>query len=538
MVKAVSLLLLLLLCPAPARAEGGSPAPAAGPGPGEVVEGDWLVDRLSAEPATLNPITATDAYATDVNAWVYETLLERDRDTLQLKGLLAESWQVSPDHLTYTFTLRPGVRFHDGTPLTARDVKFTYDKARDPKVDAPHLQNYYQDLVRVEAVSDREVRFTCARPYYKMLDMLGGLEILPAHLWEQGDFNSHPAGRAPVGSGPYRFLRWDTGKEVVLERNPDYWGRKPAFRRMVFKVVTDENSALQLLKRHDLDLMALTPVQWVKQTGTAAFGEEFTKLQYFLPGYSYIGWNSRRAVFSDPRVRRALTQLLDRETILKTLRFGFGKVVSGPMFYETAEYDRAIEPWPYDRQAAAALLDEAGWRKGKDGLRAKEGKPFRFEFTYTSGSTFAEQLGTVLKESLRKEGIEVSLRPLEWATFIKGLDERAFDAAVLSWSLPVEQDPYQVWHSSQVKAGSNFVGFADPEADRLIEQARTEFDREKRIALYRRFHRIVHQQQPYTFLFMSESLVAVDKRFAGVKVHKLGLDSREWWVPLERQKYR
>ncbi|TLM98872.1 peptide-binding protein, partial [bacterium] len=175
---------------------------------------------------------------------------------------------------------------------------------------------------------------------------------------------------------------------------------------------------------------------------------------------------------------------------------------------------------------------------GKDGLRAKDGTLFRFQFTYTSGSTFAEQLGTVLKESLGKEGIEVSLRPLEWATFIKGLDERAFDAAVLSWSLPVEQDPYQVWHSSQSKEGSNFVGFENAEADRLIEGARTEFDRKKRIALYQRFHRLLHEEQPYTFLFMGESLVAVDRRFEGVTVHKLGLDSREWWVPERRQKYR
>jgi len=198
-----------------------------------------------------------------------------------------------------------------------------------------------------------------------------------------------------------------------------------------------------------------------------------------------------------------------------------------------------VEPWPYDPRGAAALLDEAGWNRGKGGTREKDGVPFRFEFTYSSGSHFAEQIGTIVKEEFSKAGIEVTLRPLEWATFIKLIDDRAYDAVTLGWSLGVDQDPYQVWHSSQAEAGgSNYVGFVNAEADRLIEQARPTFDRKKRIELYHRFHRIVHEEQPYTFLFMNQSLVAVDRRFEGVKVHKLGLDSREWWVPKGRQRYK
>jgi len=234
-----------------------------------------------------------------------------------------------------------------------------------------------------------------------------------------------------------------------------------------------------------------------------------------------------------------MTMLLDRDSILKNLRYGFGRVVSGNFFYESPDYDRTIEPWPYDPAKAAALLDEAGWMDSDgDGIRDKDGVPFRFEFTMTSGSQFADQMSTILKEELAKVGIEMSIRPLEWALFTKMLDDRNFDAVIMGWSLPVEADPYQVWHSSQTEKGSNFIGFTNREADLIIEEARVTFEKEKRVQLYRRFHQIMHEEQPYTFLFVNESLVAVDRRFESVNVYPLGLDTSEWWVPAKRRKYK
>jgi peptide/nickel transport system substrate-binding protein len=368
--------------------------------------------------------------------------------------------------------------------------------------------------------------------------MIGGMSIIPQHIFSSGDFNTHPAGRSPVGSGPYRFVRWDTGKEIVLEKNEEYWGENPFLSRIVFKIITDETVALQVLKRGEMDLMALTPVQWVKQTEGRKFNRTFDKHKYYLPGYSFIGWNGRRPVFKDPLVRRAMTLLLDRESILENLRYGFGRVVSGNFFYESPDYDKNIEPWPYDPSKAVALLDEAGWVDSNgDGIRDKGGVDFKFEFTMTSGSQFADQVSTILKEELSKVGIEMSIRPLEWALFTRMLDDRNFDAVIMGWSLPVEADPYQVWHSSQVEKGSNFIGFFDREADLIIEEGRVTFDKEKRVKLYRRFHQIMHEEQPYTFLFVNESLVAVDRRFENVNVYPLGLDTSEWWVPQKRRKY-
>jgi len=508
-------------------------------GPEAPEDGDWLVRRIGAEPATLNPVTATDVYESTINGYVYESLLERDNRTLDLVPLLADSYEVSPDRLSYLFTLRDGVKWQDGKPLTSSDVVFTFKTVKDESVDAPHLRSYYRSLEKIEALDARRIRFTFSEPYFKSLEMIGGMSIIPQHIFSTGDFNTHPAGRSPMGSGPYRFVRWETGKEITLEKNKDYWGEKPFLDRIVFKIITDETVALQVLKRGEMDLMALTPVQWVKQTEGRKFSRTFDKHKYYLPGYSFIGWNGRRPVLSDPKVRRAMTMLLDRDSILKNLRYGFGRVVSGNFFYESPDYDRTIEPWPYDPAKAAALLDEAGWVDSDgDGIRDKDGVPFRFEFTMTSGSQFADQMSTILKEELTKVGIEMSIRPLEWALFTKMLDDRNFDAVIMGWSLPVEADPYQVWHSSQTEKGSNFIGFTNREADLIIEEARVTFEKEKRVQLYRRFHQIMHEEQPYTFLFVNESLVAVDRRFESVNVYPLGLDTSEWWVPAKRRKYK
>ncbi len=508
-------------------------------GPETPVGGDWLVRRIGAEPATLNPVTATDVYESTINGYVYESLLERDNRTLDLVPLLADSYEVSPDRLSYLFTLREGVKWQDGKPLTSSDVVFTFNTVKDESVDAPHLRSYYRSLEKIEALDASRIRFTFSEPYFKSLEMIGGMSIIPQHIFSKGDFNTHPAGRSPVGSGPYKFVRWDTGKDIVLEKNDSYWGETPLLNRIVFKIITDETVALQVLKRGEMDLMALTPVQWVKQSEGRKFNRAFAKYKYYLPGYSFIGWNSRRTVFNTPKVRRAMTMLLDRDGILKNLRYGFGKVVSGNFFYESPDYDRTIEPWPFDPTKAAALLDEAGWVDSDgDGIRDKDGVMFQFEFTMTSGSQFAEQVSTIIKEELSKVGIEMSIRPLEWALFTKMLDDRNFDAVIMGWSLPVEADPYQVWHSSQTEEGSNFIGFVNREADLIIEEARVTFEKEKRVQLYRRFHQIMHEEQPYTFLFMNESLVAVGRRFQNVNVYPLGLDTSEWWVPTKDQRYK
>ncbi len=493
---------------------------------------ETLVWHLGAEPDLLNPITSTDAYASRIESFIYDSLIERDNVTLEWKPKMAERWEVSPDKLRFTFYLRHGIPWQDGKPVTADDVVYSYERIMDPKVDAPHLRVYYQDLEKVEKIDDLTVRFTYKKPYFLALEFCGGIAIVPKHLFNNGeDFNKHPLNRAPVGNGPYKFVAWETGKKIVLVRNEDYWGKKPDIRKISFEIVAEDTVALQILKKGELDFAGLRPIQWVRQTDTPHFKKLFNKYQFYTPSYSFIGWNMRRPFFSDARVRKAMTMLVNRDAILEKLNFGLGRVVSGPFYFESKSYDQGVAPLPYDPEVAKKLLAEAGWKDTDgDGLLDKDGRPFRFEFLIPSGRRFAERLSSILKEDLKKVGIDMEIRKIEWAVFIKNLDDRQFDAVTLSWTFGLDQDPYQVWHSTQTEKGSNFVGFQVPEADKLIEDGRVEFDRAKREAMNRRLHAIIAEVQPYTFLFSSPHLVALHKRFENVKVYPTGMDTLEWTV--------
>lgn len=502
-------------------------------------DGDWLIRHLSAEPGTLNPITATDAYASTINSYIYESLIKRDEKSLELVPSMAESWEASEDRLTYVFHLKKNLKWQDGQPFTARDVLFSFERIRDPKVDSAHLRNYYQDIEDLQILDDHTIRYTYRIPYFRALEFCGGIPIVPAHVFsDTSDFNNHPIGRHPVGNGPYRLLRWDTGREIVLVRNEAYWGQRPHFDRIVLKLISDPTAALQVLKKGGLDRMSLRPIQWVRQTQGRRFSENYRKLKYYTPSYSYIGWNQRRPIFSDRRTRLAMTLMTDRETILKKILFGLGTVVSGPFYINSPDYNQAIEPYPYDPPKAMDLLRSAGWEdRDGDGILDKEGVPFRFEFLLPSGSRLGEQVATILQENLKQVGIRMEIRKLEWAVFIQRINERNFDACTLGWSLSWESDPFQLWHSSQAARGSNYVGFQNDEADRIIESARQEFDAEKRRSMYHRFHEILHHEQPYTFLFTREELEAVSSRFRNVNVYPMGLKPLEWWTPAPLIRY-
>ncbi len=507
---------------------------------GAPTDGDWLIRHLGAEPATLNPVTATDAYASLINSYIYETLIKRDEKTLELVPSLAESWEVAEDHLTYVFRLKKGVKWQDGRPLTARDVLFSFERIRDPKVDSAHLRSYYQDVENLEVLDDHTIRYTYRIPYFRALEFCGGIPIVPAHTFTEGvDFNHHPIGRNPIGNGPYRLLRWETGREIVLVRNEEYWGEKPHFNRIVLKIITDSTAAFQVLKKGGLDEMTLRPIQWVRQTRSKRFNENYLKLKYYTPSYSYIGWNQRKPLFSDRRVRLAMTLMMDRETILKKILFGLGTVVSGNFYIKSPDYNQALKPHPYDPAKAIELLRAAGWEDhDRDGILDRDGAPFRFEFLLSSGSKFGEQVATILQENLKGIGARMDIRKLEWAVFIQRIDERDFDACTLGWSLSWESDPFQLWHSSQAEKGSNYVGFVNEEADRIIEAARREFDPAKRHRMYHRFHEIIHEEQPYTFLFTREDLEAVSSRFRNVNLYPMGPQPREWWTPTSLIRYR
>jgi len=507
-------------------------------------EGDWLIWCLDAEPATLCNIHASSGmycrYITSGN--IFESLLEYDPDKMVLRPLLADSFDVSDDGLEINFRIRDDVHFSDGRPVTADDVIFTYETIINPEIDAASLAGYYRDVERAVKLNERQVTFYMKRVYFKSIEFLGGMDILPKHIYQFDDpnqFNKRIS--KPVGSGPYVFERWDVGRQIVLRRNENYWGQKPKLKKLVFKFITNFTAAVQALRAGDVDYMRPLPDQYYELSQDENFKNNFRCLSYWHPavGYFWIGYNQARPFFADRRVRLAMTHIINRDLICKTiLKVPEARVPTGPFYIYGPQSDN-IKPWPYDPVRAAELLDEAGWRDTDgDGIRDKDGVPFRFRYMI-GDLPLHQQIVKLVKDEAAKIGVEVIPQIYEWSIFIQRLQDRQFDAVSLAWGGAIEEDPYQIWHSSQIgNHGSNYVGFNVPEADAIIEKARRTLDREKRNKLYHRFHKIIHEQQPYTFIYTRPEQRFISKRFENVNIHKLGLNEHEWYVPLEKQKYK
>ena len=572
-------LLLLLGCGDKTEVRVSDATPAAdAKDAGAPVTGDWLVIHSLSDPEQLNPLTSNDASSSEVLGFVFESLLTREPRTLELKPLVATARpEISQDKLTYTFKIRKDVRFQDGRPLTGEDILFSVKAIKCPFVNAPFLRVYFNSLIDAELIDPHTVRFVTKEPYFLNESVLGGILLMPRHYYDPenllqrltvrdltrdpeklpseakkfaDEFNRN-FNRNPLGSGPYKFGGWKTGREIELLRDLNYWGNgkesidQPHLDRLKFRVVNNMDAALVRLKSGSLDFMeALQPVQVVRGTNSERFNREFKKYEYYAPTYTYIGWNNEHPIFRDKRVRQAMTYLTDRKQIVKSVLFGLGEVVDSHIYFFRPEYDKSLKSYPFDPQKALALLNEAGWRDSDgDGVLDKviDGKkvPLRFEIKVNSGNAVRKSVALVLLDELKKHGIAASVRELDWTIFLNDVKNHQFDAVVLGWQMSTtEPDAYQVWHSSQAaNKGSNAISYKNARVDEILEAYRREFDPQKRIQMYKEFQEIIHDEQPYTFLYVGKRVSAVHRRFQGVEVFPDGLRPIDWWVPVARQKY-
>ncbi|MSP38289.1 MAG: hypothetical protein EXR70_07345 [Deltaproteobacteria bacterium] len=545
---------------------------------GKPVTGDWLVAHSLSDPEQLNPLTSNDASSNEVLGFILESLLTRNPRTLEIKPLIAEARpEIAQDKLTYTFRIRQDARFQDGRPLTGEDILFSVKAIKCPFVNAPFLRVYFNSLVDAQLIDPYTIRFITKEPYFLNESVLGGVTVLPRHYYDPEnllqrvavrDLGQDPAklpgevkrfadqfnknySRNPMGSGPYKFNLWKTGRELGLQRDKNYWGNgkagidQPHLDRLKFRVVNNFDAALVRLKSGSIDFMeALQPVQVMRGTDSERFKREFKKYEYYAPTYSYIGWNNDHPIFRDKRVRQAMTYLTNREQIVKSVLFGLGEVVNSHIYLFRPEYDKTLPSYPFDPAKGMALLAEAGWKDTDgDGILDKviDGKkvPFSFEIKINSGNAVRKSVALVLLDELRKHGIDARVRELDWTIFLNDVKNHQFDAMVLGWQMSTtEPDAYQVWHSSQAaNKGSNAISYKNSRVDEILELYRREFDAQKRIKLYNEFQKIISDEQPYTFLYLPKRVSALQRRFAGVEIFPDGLRPVDWWVPLAGQKY-
>jgi len=508
-----------------ARPKGGPPA-----------YGDALITGSIGEPATLIPALSTDSASSDISGLVYSGLVRYDKN-LKLEGDLAQSWDISPDGLRITFHLRRGVKWHDGHEFTSHDVLYTYRVIIDPKTPTAYSEDFKQ-VKTARAVDPYTFEVTYAKPFAPALASWG-MPMLPAHLLEGKDITKSPLARKPIGTGPYIFKEWVPLQKLVLEANPDYWEGKPYISRYVYRIIPDNSTMYMELKAGGVDMMGLSPVQYQRQTNTREFLARFNKYRYPASNYTYLGYNLRLPLFQDRRVRQAITCAINKEEIVQGALLGMGQVAHGPYKPGTWACKPKVDDFGYNPARAAALLKEAGFVMGADGVLAKNGKRLSFTIITNQGNDQRLKSSLIIQRRLRHVGIEAKIRVLEWASFITNyIDTRQFEVVLLAWTIPQDPDTYDIWHSSKTGPKElNFVHFKNPEVDRLLEEGRGTFDVERRKRCYYAIQDILAREQPYTFLYVPDALPVVSARFQGIEPAPAGISYNlvKWYVPKSEQ---
>lgn len=484
--------LLLFLLSALVVSCSGRPAP------------NTLVMVIEFSPTNLDPRIGTDAQSELIDELLFDSLVRKDQNFNLVPGA-AERWEI-PDPQTYVFHLRRGIHFHDGRLLTAKDVKWTLDTTRDGSLRTIKGATY-KLVDRVEAPDDFTVVVHLTEPFAPLLWNLseGAFGIVPYGSGK--DFN-----RNPIGSGPFRFVSNDLDSQVVIERNHQYWGERPRVERIRFAVVPDATTRALELRKGSADLAAANsfPLDMVR----ALARERNVNVQRH-PGTSlaYLAFNLRDPILKDVRVRQALAYAIDRQTILHYLLEDSGRLAASVLPPEHWAYDADVAHYPYDPGKANALLDAAGYPRGKDGVRLHL-------VMKTSTVEDTRLLAAVLQQQLRQVGIALDIRSFEFATFYSDVIKGAFQLYSLRWLGYSNQDPdifEDAFHSSSfAPKRANRGYYSNPELDRLVEEGRRTIDQQQRKRIYGEVQRILARDLPYIDLWYLDNVLVHSSRVRDV----------------------
>lgn len=431
---------------------------------------------------------------------------------------------VAEHNPVIVFTLRQGVLFHDGHEFDAGDVKFTYETIVDPRNVSPRVPDY-EPVKAVEVTGKYEVRVVYKRLFQPGFESWG-MGILPEHLLnrealrreaqalgrdpEKYSVRDARFNRAPLGTGPFRFVEWRTDEFIRLARFDRYWEGPPRFAEYLLRILPDLTTEELTFYAGTTDDYSAQPHQVARLRNDPRF-HAYSSLAL---QYTYIGYNLRRSAFQDVRVRRALGMAIDVQEIIDYVLYGQGERTTGPMARPTDFYDPTVPALPYDPAGALRLLEEAGYRKNAAGQLEKDGQPFAFTIITNHGNETRKAIMTIAQNAWRRLGIQVEALAIEWAVFIKErVNKLDFDAVVLGWTTPIDPDLYQVFHSSQTgEFQLNFVGYQNPRADELIIRIRREYDQARQVDMARELHRVIAADQPYTFLYNPRATTLLDRK--------------------------
>jgi peptide/nickel transport system substrate-binding protein len=505
----------------------------------QLAYGDILVRGEIGDASNLIPLLASDSASHNIAGMVYNGLVKYDKD-MNIVGDLAESWDITAKGLVITFHLRKGVKWHDGQPFTVADVLYTYQITVDPKTPTAYAEDF-RAIKKAVALDDYTFRVTYDKPFAPAL-ISWSSSILPWHLLSGTDITQSPLKRHPIGTGPYKFKEWVAGQKIVLVSNPDYFEGRPYIDGQITRIIPDTATMFLELRAQNLGMMGLTPLQYTRQTENNLFRNNFNKYRYLSFAYTYLGYNLKNPLFTDKRVRQAISYAINKDEIISGVLLGLGKPATGPYKPGSWAYNDKVQNYNYNPQKARELLREAGWTKlNSDGVLEKDGKPFVFEIVTNQGNETRQKCAEIIQRQLKDIGITVKIRILEWSAFVTNfINKRRFDAVILGWTIPLDPDAYDVWHSSKTKPEElNFISYNNPEADKVLEKGRSTFDQKERKKYYDRFQEILAEDQPYTFLYVPDALIITHNRFRGIQPAPIGLEYNfiKWYVPKDEQKY-
>lgn len=434
-----------------------------------------------------------------------EGLVRWKKSALEVEPALATSWTVNKNATVWTFKLREGVKWHDGTRFTAADVKFTFDTIANSKVrsaTAGQIASYE----RTEIVSPSEVRMVFGKPIAALLYMLAyRMPIAPKHALEGQDLNA-PAEfiRKPIGTGAFKFASAASGQSWTVERNPDWWGGSPNLDRVVLRVAADSNSAVAQLRTGALDLALIQP----QQIAAVKAGGDVNVSSVDQPTVYYISLLNNKEPFGDARVRMALNYAIDKEGIIKAVLDGHGLVATSPIAPSVEGYSTDLTVYPYDPEKAKALLAKAGWSL-VNGKIQKDGKPMQVELTTSTGVIGGPQLAQIVQRQLQQLGIDATIKMVEFRELWGGLFAGRFQASVEYLGLPPTAD---VTNTFGCKGGQNRFAYCNPKVDALLAEANATADVQRRNAQYREVQKILADDAPAIWLYFPKEVRAVNAR--------------------------
>jgi peptide/nickel transport system substrate-binding protein len=522
--------------PAATEAPPAAAEVTAAPGQLPRIGGDFT-EAATTDAVSFHPYLTTDTASSSYQGMVYASgLMRRDPETLELIPEMAEKWEISSDYLVFTFTLRSDLKWSDGLPITSEDFRWTYEQMMKPENEYPYRESL-NFIKSYEAPDPRTIVVTVKEKFCPALEGSDAVTPLPKHVWEKYDWKDpekNPEIMNPsVASGPFKLKEWKKDDHVIFEANESYYRGRPRLDTYTIRIVPETEVAFTMLMNGEVDSGVITPEDYEKAKANP-------KLQMYewwpaAARWEYIGFNLRKEPLKDVKVRHALSYALDKETITDKVMLGLAKRTYSCFPPTSPVYNPDVPHYDYDQAKAKALLEEAGYKPGPDGILQKDGKPLKLRLLYgPHTSKTREQVATIAQAQFKEIGVSLEVQGMEWGAFLQATSQEPgdWDLMVSGWRATIE--PHwmeQIWSEAFIP-DLNAGAYVNKNVEELFKEGSGNCEADARERIYGEIQKIIAEDSPYIFLYYNKAYDAINKRIGGIKPSPLGIgyNIEEWYV--------